>query len=344
MEKTKNEIININVIMTILIVILHSDCITYANSSTSYYQVAIILNDLISALCNFAVPTFICISCFLYFRNYNNKKYFSKIKSRIRTLAIPYFFWCSVGLLFNLFLYKSGIIGTLANEYSTFDFSFLAILKSFILPKYNLALWTIRVLFCLMLIAPILYWSITKLKKFNFVILIIAIVLINKFNISYYSFVYWLPLFYLTALVTILYPSFIKKFMNNNYKIMFFSIIAIILLTCIFFKNVNNYTVTYLWRLIAPLFIFKLDWIKNINSKLIEKISKYTFLIYATHIFAISVIRKIWSFISFNNGLLLVLYRFSTAFTSIILIVLVFKILFKLFPKFTYIISGGRNV
>lgn len=342
MKQKQSEIINFNVIMTIVVVILHCNSIEYAKDTIKYYNFVKNVNLFITMFCNIAVPVFICISSYLFFKNYDNTQFFSKIKKKIKTLVIPYLFWSIVSWIYALFLLKSGILDMFPNHFNRVSLSPLKIIKAIILSEYNPVMWYVRVLFCLMLLSPIIFYLIKKLKSFNIPILILLSGGVNLFNVSYYSFIYWLPLFYISTYVTILHGNFIKKFMMDSRNKTMFSVIMLFVLTYISYLYVDNYYVTYFYKIITPYFVLKLDFIKNLKCKTISTLSKYTFLIYATHGNVLSVVRKMWSLISLKDPIILLIYRFCTAFSTIFLIVIVFKILNKLFPKFTSMISGGR--
>ena len=90
----------ISFLLSILVLFIHthfadtiiSDClISVVNNKVSYF-----FSDSIT---RFAVPMFFVLSGISFFKDYNNKKYLSKIKSRLFTLVIPYLLWNTIWML-----------------------------------------------------------------------------------------------------------------------------------------------------------------------------------------------------------------------------------------------------
>ena len=54
------------------------------------------------SITRFAVPMYFILSGMTFFRDYTNKKYISKLKSRFFTLCIPYLIWNTLTMLFDI--------------------------------------------------------------------------------------------------------------------------------------------------------------------------------------------------------------------------------------------------
>ncbi|MBQ3945541.1 MAG: acyltransferase family protein, partial [Alphaproteobacteria bacterium] len=120
------------------------------------------------------VPSFFFISGFLFF--YSSKTYSRKLRSRVRTLLIPYLFWNGLILLA---YYLFGLIGhpLLVEGKSVADYYFVDFLRAFIdRGSWNSGngvpmlcpYWYIRNLMVLSIMSPFLYYGI---KYFKFLIL-----------------------------------------------------------------------------------------------------------------------------------------------------------------------------
>ena len=94
----------ISFLLSILVFFIHSDftqdvvsdsLISVVNSKVFYF--------FSESITRFAVPMFFMMSGITFFKNYDNKKYLTKIKARIFTLVIPYLLWNTVWMLWEIF-------------------------------------------------------------------------------------------------------------------------------------------------------------------------------------------------------------------------------------------------
>lgn len=96
------KILFFNFILSVLIVLLHSNCkvtLGWNNDGTNLSNFIELLTTYISCIGHIAVPMFYIISAYLFYHNISTlKDTLSKIKKRIKTLLIPYLLW-------NTFLY-----------------------------------------------------------------------------------------------------------------------------------------------------------------------------------------------------------------------------------------------
>ena len=91
------KIININCLMTFLVVGIHASCrILLTGEYDSWVSM---LNRYVNVLCDMAVPTFFSISAYLFFLKFQIGDYFKKLRSCIKSLIIPYFIFSALGLL-----------------------------------------------------------------------------------------------------------------------------------------------------------------------------------------------------------------------------------------------------
>lgn len=150
-----------------MIVLLHCYCAIDAHGHHLFFQwvYPFGLN-----LGETGVPAFFFISGFLFF--YSSKTYSRKLKSRVHTLLIPYFFWNGLILLAYLLLWLKGNPMTIMGK-SIADYDLVDYLRAFIdrgnwdsgngvpmLCPY----WYIRNLMVLCIFSPIIYYGIKYLK------------------------------------------------------------------------------------------------------------------------------------------------------------------------------------
>lgn len=120
------------------------------------------------------VPVFFLISGFLFFYNvdFNADVYKRKIRSRVKTLLIPYLMWNTIAILLTIL----PLIPAFTQH--TLDLSFSNILRCYWInypgitrvPKQlpypiNVPLWYLRDLMITILLAPVIYYMIRRFKR-----------------------------------------------------------------------------------------------------------------------------------------------------------------------------------
>lgn len=262
-----------NVLMTFFIVVLHS------NMSGIYP---------ITLLTDVAVPTFFCISSFLYFQNWQNTWtfYTKKIRSRIRSLLIPYIAYnCIYYIIYliKIFVFKLPVSKDI--PLSPWD-AFICIINS--VPDGPL--WFIKALMLFVLIAPIFAW-IVKIHKSSIIFLTAIGIVIAQYS-DYATFLYWIPCFSLGCFFA-LYQKEITFWYNYNSICLFFRrfienrlVLLVLFAICsyIFYRCPTDYLYYYLYRIITPLGILCL-YIKNdpIPNRLTQLIHPFTFYAFGIH-------------------------------------------------------------
>lgn len=155
-----------------IIILLHSYTTARGEisetSSTIYYYISYLLS---MDFGNMGVPLYFTISGILFFNNFTNRySYKKKIKSRIKTLVTPYFFWNLITLMILLVLQsiEATKVFFSGNNKLIMDYSITDFLKAFwdtgggtpVLSPY----WYIRNLFILQLFSPIIFIFTKHLK------------------------------------------------------------------------------------------------------------------------------------------------------------------------------------
>lgn len=132
------------------------------------------------AICRSAVPVFFVISGYLFFHNITEFKkdiFLSKVRSRIHTLLVPYLLWNLIALTENLIKHLPMLSSIFPNIHKQIiDFNYF-IGSFWIMPNGNgpilYPFWYIRDLMVLIVISPIIYYMLKKLRKF-FLFLLLA--------------------------------------------------------------------------------------------------------------------------------------------------------------------------
>ena len=182
----------VNFILSLLIVFHHSFT-TNVDFTGSYsigaYGWQVAAERFMYNLSECAVPIFYFLSAYLFYRTFDGswEKYKTKIARRFFSLFIPYILFCSLGYIKHLAV--SHVWGGI-----------LDYLHSLWICD-TMPLWFIRELMALSLIAPIIY----KLKQnlpLTIAVCILCITLVTLGYVPYRSFLYWLPIYIMGAMMT----------------------------------------------------------------------------------------------------------------------------------------------
>lgn len=138
--------------------------------SRVYWYIDVFLTKIITPV---AVPLFFIISGVLFFRNYNSDCYIKKLKTRIKTLVVPYLSWNIIYTLFAIATSYSFI-----SNYFIGREKFVITLKNVLLSVFlyrSGPLWFIFCLIVFALCAPALFIILENKIRGLCAILIIAI-------------------------------------------------------------------------------------------------------------------------------------------------------------------------
>ena len=104
LEKVYKRLKCIAAICTIFVVYIHSDNTTQYKLYGKIGEITKFIEEIIApSIIDAAVPIFFLVSGLLFFRDYHWNKVLSKYKSRIKSIAIPYFAWNSIYTLVAIF-------------------------------------------------------------------------------------------------------------------------------------------------------------------------------------------------------------------------------------------------
>lgn len=263
-----------NVLLTLLIVVLHSN-----------------LNRIypISLLTDVAVPTFFCISSFLYFQNWQNtwSFYIKKIRSRVRSLLIPYLVYNFI--FYCVYLIKNYVFNLPIPKdipFSPWD-AFICIINS--VPDGPL--WFIKALMIFVLIAPLFGWIIKKHRSTVIFMSVIGII-IAQYS-EYNTILYWIPCFSIGCFLAI-YQKVITFWYNHNIICTFcrrfienrlFLFVCFAICSYFFYNCPTDNLLYYLFRIAAPLWVICL-YLKSdpLPKKLTQLMHPFTFYAFGIHV------------------------------------------------------------
>ena len=147
----------VSFVLSILVFFIHShfaqdivndSFISVVNNKVSYF--------FSRSITQFAVPMFFMLSGISFFKDYNNKKYLTKIKSRFFTLVIPYLIWNTVWMLWEIFTSYSFLAKFSASS-GGYPLTLISILKGIFFYGCNNPFWFVFDLIIFSFAAPLVF-------------------------------------------------------------------------------------------------------------------------------------------------------------------------------------------
>lgn len=327
------------------IVVNTKDCVVHPLYESVHYLFAQILARV-------AVPLFFMFSGYLFFNRHDTftaLNYKKKLQKRIFTLLIPYLFWNFMPMFYLLL----GRFLGLGSEYGI-EFTLMDWIKPFwnnYIPErfdgegiasypMSAQFWYIRELIVTILLSPLIYWLIKKLRFFF--IILLSVLWINNC---------W---FHLTGLnITALfffsmgaYCSIYKKYFAEYLKphtILLGAIYLVIIIPIFIAKETD-------WNPLRRIgILFGMAFTISLTARLVDNdkwmfnrfLSESSFFIFAYHMLALLVIGDIIS-ISFGSDIMCTILYIIKSIAIVFIGLLLYYLLKRYAPKFTAIITGGR--
>lgn len=296
-----------------------------------------------SILASPAVPLFMFFAGYLFFINisdFTTTNYFSKLKSRLRTLLIPYIIWNLLVMVFFLLIHQFGhnLINPNFNNIASFSIS--QILDCFWRGAggYPIAyqFWFIRDLILLVVLSPLVYLIVspTWFKYTIGAITIIYTVIDNHTSDVIFYFV-------LGAACGVHKLNFIEICRKYYPALIIIAVLAFV--GILKFQNV---------RILSKLFILSMSscivsfsfWQKNfLISDLARKWSSASFFLFGAHgVLALITCKILSSILPVGYQGLWILSYFMNVLFIIAISVSAFYLLKNCIPQITATLTGGR--
>ena len=341
-----NKIKNMSLIMTFFVVILHSNNL----EDKSILDVNTLIQNIIGqGIVRIAVPMFFVISGYLFFYKFKPSRdaFISKYKKRFKSLFIPYFLWCT-GWLVILYLVELTAFGrAMFSDRIIADYNALELFKNTYIYPLPYQFWYIRALMINVLISPIIYYVIDKLKDKALVVIIVF----WFFDVIYYP----ILMFAVGACFAIdNFDLHFDKYKDKGYLFGLGYILAILLKTVlIYFPQIPEYdyvlllaeNIIILCGLPFAWFLYDVMAVKlkskiDLNEEL--KLSKYGIFIYFFHIPLQSIIKKLWFKVMPMTNISSLIIFFVAPIITIVICAGVAIFMRKYMTKLYMILTGGR--
>ena len=298
-----------------------------------------------------AVPLFFVVSGYFFFykvENWNKDVYKKKIKSRVKTLFIPYIIWNTLALISILTL--SNVISD--REFSSVFSEVIYIIRGYILyvgfTPYLEPLWFIRDLMVLCIASPILYVLIKKLNYYIILVFLVIYLLFYYLGVSPLFTFLGPSLFFfsLGAYLSLANRNMVEEARKLKWISAAFCILSFFLI--FYFSGIGN------WRYISPLFLIAgVITAFNIASYLYEKgkisinpfLTKSSFFVFAIHgLLLLEGWKKMYiHFIEPMSVAAYIVGYFVVPIMTVLSALLTFYLLRTYLPKVADVLTGNRG-
>jgi surface polysaccharide O-acyltransferase-like enzyme len=338
---------------------------SYGVSEYALEGIPAFITNLITETIFVALPFFFLVSGLLFFKDFQLTLavYGVKLRTRIRTLLVPYLFW---NICVFTALLAAQWIGFLSPFFSGGKMAVpengvYAILNTIIgIDRMPIVypLWFIRDLMLLMIISPLL-WVLAKKAPLSG-LLIFAFL---WFTEGWFPFIiltrYAGPLFFYSGCLMAAYDFNLRSIERQGTKILIIFFCGVILSA--FIKTVNTLDVRFWWnpgaanvwqvfltratRLVGLVALWSVvEFLGKRTLKYLAGLSAFVFIVFAGHEPTLTIFRKLlYRFVPPSGAWGILLYYFLTVIATICIAILLGTMLRKYAPGFYNLITGSRS-
>jgi len=363
--------------MTLAIIPVHANMARYGliihgeqygmNYPDWYFYICVFFSEIMGSI---SVPLFFVISGYLFFykTDFDGQVYKKKLKSRFKSLMIPYLLWnliillamgmkllpifsfifdnssnvefrFSLARLFNTFFYYDGTNGLLV-------YPDLGIPRETPIP-INGPLWYVRDLMMMVLLSPIIYWLIKKTKFWLIITIGVVLYIFGRDflpNFKYVSLILGYMFFFSWgAYYSINKQDLITQFRKFKYVAPLF--IPLTLINLFTVDTEYNKYIFFPFVLTSTIFLIVTVSYLIENDKIhVSKLASCAFFLYAMHALIIVDIGKVL-FVGLHltdTPIVMLLLYFAIPIVTVCICLFTYFILKKYAPKVCSILSGGR--
>ncbi len=335
----------------LMIVFWHANNTSFINPDAVGYS--FFIQEFISrGIVRVAVPLFFALSGYLFFLNFKGKRqdFWTKYKKRFKTLLIPYLFWSAMGLV--LFFCLQKMLPQYQHYFGSLlvtNLSFKELLNKLFINPIPFQFWFIRDLIVLVILSPLIYFLIQRLK----IVFISVLAIIWLLDINLYVIAPNALLFFSTgAYLSISNSDALIKISSKKKSYIFMALwFMIVLIKTVLSILHNGSFATESFMLKASIVVGMVavwdGYDAVMTSKNVENFKFYPFVVFSFFIFAFhepvqtSVKQGLMVLSGGREILSLLIYFFSACFT-VALSIAVGSILKRIVPIFYNTITGNR--
>jgi surface polysaccharide O-acyltransferase-like enzyme len=346
------------------VLLIHTRVLPVGTSGGFYY-----LETLLSRIIgHVSVPLFFFISGYLFFykTEFSGKAYLDKIQRRTRTLLFPYVFWISAWIALYFALVKTGFIW----KGVPFDASFIT--HAFWDYERDAEgtrpfigqFWFLRDLMCAVVLSPLIYWGIRKMKWFFVVALGVLWLLEGRAGgggiripvVGERGMSYWVLFFFSAGAWFSVNKQIFTDFFFRWQKISFVAYPVLVVVDLFSRQQELNWIVHRVGIFVGVFFFVNLVvGLLNVRKKDAGGtrsgggfggfLFSASFFVYAAHGPGLLLLlnRLVLSPLNPQNDWMLALSYFLFLALELLITLVFFWVLRRFFPVFTRLITGGRG-
>ena len=289
-----------------------------------------------------AVPFFFFVSGIALFRNYRPSLYKEKMRSRFRSLVIPYLIWNMVGILFAI-LYTWTPLSRIVSGRELFEPTISNVLGGIFLHKYNFHFWFMFDLIVYVVLTPAI--DIMTRKKWSSGILLVLLLILPAIKGEFLTINLSFTVFYaLGCVVGRHYLGEVKvarpKAVSGACGVVAIAVLVVRMLDIYGVVKITTVVAQgLLLLLLLALFVAADLWVRKAKPR---KIYEEFFPVYVLHPYIISVIVKVFHLLAPENSAILLLAEVAGTVITIVVAVWVVRVWHKKWPRFYGISFLGR--
>lgn len=292
-----------------------------------------------------AVPLFFVISGATFFRNYHKGDYGKKLKTRLKSIAVPYFVWNILTSLCYIVIWSTSLRYALGAEHEfmlTPDYLF----KAIVLHDRIKAFWFIYNLMVFILLTLLFdFFLQKKWTTIVFALFLLSLPMYATDAMKPSGLWAIAPIYYFAGCIIGKYRF--EEFAKERCKFSWGSLIGTVLCTVVLLINASDDIITMpvvLRQIIVVAFtLFFWRLLDTLCHQVQEHgYMNHNFIIYAFHPFMQALIMKPFLILFPKTGWVALITYITTGVMTIVLIAWMSEILKIKTPKIYYLLSGGR--
>ena len=295
-------------------------------------------------ICRSAVPVFFVISGYMFFcsiKEFSPSVYKTKLQRRIRSLLIPYLIWNALALL-EIWIKHLPVCASLFPRAQGLNIDFLFCIQAFwsfpdgSCPIYY-PFWYIRDLMVMVVLSPVFYWILKKIKVLWLVVLLVLMFL----SINMPSGLSFSSMFFFSLGA---YWSIFKKDVAPNRWML--GAFAVLWLPVAYMDTMTREAYWHTLSVIVGVgaILFCAELVVSLRSdKLNRNLKNSVFFIYAIHAFLISYVHKsVFAIAHPSCEAFRLLLTVVTAILTLLISYYAYKIIYRYLPTLCRVITGRR--
>lgn len=325
----RNKVNHISFICAVLVVLLHSFSFNGGKADIFAYTIEFFLSRNIAQA---SVPTFFALSAFLFYRNFSYSRLLGKLKSRFRSLVIPYILWNIISMVIFFFISKLPFINT-----EPFSLGWDTLVEGIVFYGYNLVFWFVFQLILLTYLFPLLY-PILKNKVLAITLFLLLVCVYSMDTIQIWRIEIKAVIFYFFGAYFAVHH---EKMVICRNKVSIIGVTAFLLSQILIYSSAAEEPFVYILTRICMI-IAVFEFAGLLSKFELPALLNCSFPIYAMHNLILETFNKVFSFILEPSSNLILVDYFGSTIVTVLIIMVVNYGMAKYTPRVHNVLFGGR--